>query len=181
MIVEYKSEEGDEILKISRYGFGWAEIHLGSRGQFMAISDYGNYGYVWSSVGGDPSQPYLERFCRFLIGVESSPSYFAEKLNPTMVYDPESTLKLIKEHILSARKDGTWEREEAREEWELLKNFNSLESKYDFERWMEETRFGEPWELGSTQLEGQVVAFVNEIMIKFMVPLLKARYGIKES
>lgn len=180
-ITSYQSGDGDEILKISRHGFGWAEIYLGSRGQFMAISDYGNYGYVWSSVGGDPSQSYLEHFCRFLIGVESSPTYFAEKLDPRRVYDPKSTVSFIKEHILSMRKDGTWGENETNEELGLLKELDSLSSSSLFETWIRDTRIEAPAEFYATQLTGQVLAFVDEIMIKFMAPLLKEAYRDQKS
>lgn len=173
MLTVFKDDQGTRILKISRGGIGWAEIHIGQKGQFMALSDYGNYGYLWTHVGGDSQTPYLKRFCEFLVGVEESPHYFIGKLSTRKVYDSKSTVEGIKQAILERRFDRSFSKERARDEWALIDEYGLSDGDGQFENWLEETQLDEAWEYHSRMPEPDVVAFVERVMIEWMAPILK--------
>jgi hypothetical protein len=99
---------------------GWAIFVIGDDGYFSACSDYGNYAFLWRSVEGD--------FRRFLTGAKEDPGYFIRKFG-TEVYDGTLAVREIKDLILAWRREARGAsagvvavaREEARREWNLLK------------------------------------------------------------
>lgn len=173
-LFKYTNEEGDQILRIRRYGLGWADIYIGSNGQFSALSDYGNYGYIWGHVGGREEDPYLQRFAKFLCGVEDSPDYYMNKLCSKMVFDAESTVNSVQQTILELRREGSLDKRSARSEWDRL---DPVEDEFTWYEFMQETEIPDLWEASRQKFDGQIVAFVEEIMIKVMAPLLREYLG----
>ena len=65
-------------------GEGWAIVVLGSDGYFSAVSDWGNYAYIWTHPGCE--------FRRFLVGCDAH--YFWTKImhgRKARVFDEERT------------------------------------------------------------------------------------------
>lgn len=110
----------------SRKGEGWAIFVLGSDGYFSVVSDFGNYSYIWSSIGCDD-------FREFLLEIESG--YLLGKISRQTEWQGEEVLKSVKQYILEHRRDGSYTREEAREEWDLLQEVNDFYAEGDFQEW----------------------------------------------
>lgn len=80
----YRLESNDES--------GWAIIVLGSDGYFSAVSDHGNYAYIWSAPGME--------FRRFLIRIRAD--YFHSKIThmrESDVWDAEEVEKNIRKRL----------------------------------------------------------------------------------
>ncbi|MHB1418700.1 MAG: hypothetical protein ACYCX4_03810, partial [Bacillota bacterium] len=93
---------------------GWGIFLLDSTGMFAAVTDYGNYAFRWAYHGE-------KDFRKFVIGLKNDPGYLLGKVLPNgKVYDGEETIKNIKETIIDVRRDGSWSKEQARKEWDLL-------------------------------------------------------------
>jgi len=145
---------------------GWAIIHIDANGFFATVSDYGNYAYLWTSFGPND-------FRKFLAQLDQG--YVVGKLTGgKTIYDGEATLKAIKEHIIGARKEGTYSRGEARHEWgKMVYNREMLSDVREFEEWCDETKIEEPWEFHCSEPEPQAVAFYQKVWPRF-VELIKA-------
>lgn len=79
------------VLKTNKQS-GWAIIVIGSDGYFSAVSDHGNFSYIWG-------QPGME-FRRFLTEVD--PYYFRSKIThcrESEVWDSEATEKNIRKRL----------------------------------------------------------------------------------
>lgn len=115
---------------------GYAYVFLGvdvgvhyNHGQIAIISDFGNYSYAWGGI------PKGTDFRQFLLDCDTS--YLTRKFSSEREYDPKATLKTVKENILQRRR---WEKTEsgktrAREEWELLRDYNNLDTEHDIREW----------------------------------------------
>lgn len=144
---------------------GWAIFVIGSDGYFSAVSDYGNYAYIWRCTGRDD-------FREFLLSAERDWDYFARKLAPERVYDEESTANSIRKAILEQRADKHLTKEVAREEWELFSR-SSFESEFDFHEWLLNTELEDAGWLACYETNGDAVQFVRNCMVR-LIPLLKA-------
>lgn len=151
---------------------GWAIVLMDASGMFAAVSDYGNYAYKWSSFGHDD-------FRRFVIGLEAD--YTRRKLSPGQSYDAELTLRAVKGEIMRLRLRGGREgvpdpesmdgrtlgrplnRDEAREEWERLKNHSDLWTREDYAVWAQDTRL-DYFELSRTKPDVRAVSFCERIL-----------------
>lgn len=91
----------------------WAVVLMDSSGIFSAVSSWGAFGYYWPRHGH-------QDFREFFLGkdVVTSPSYFAGKFRPELVYDEDRTFQRIRERILRSRREGDLSKEKAREEWD---------------------------------------------------------------
>jgi len=139
----------------------WAKLFLDSDGAFAVISDHGNYAYHWSSWGD-------RDFREFLLDMDDS--YLMGKLKPPTFkpeLDEESSVKSVHEMILRRRREGDWDADKAREEWDRVKGLDCNNP----DEWIREARFDEPWDfLIYTRAPGQLRAFVDRVW-----PLLQAK------
>ncbi|MEV2908670.1 hypothetical protein ABNF65_08405 [Paenibacillus larvae] len=95
-------------------GEGWGTFLLDEKGMFAAVTDYGNCAYQWTQSG-------CIDFRHFFAKERTNWGYFLPKLFYKLKeYDGDETLKRVKEDIISCRRDGTFTREKARQEWDLL-------------------------------------------------------------
>jgi hypothetical protein len=146
-------------------GEGWARIWITDDGCFTCLSDYGDYGYWWSSPGCE----FREFLCRI------DDSYLMGKLGRDDQYDGEATWDAIKSEIITLRRDGSLSPEEAREEWDLLVEHHSdlRDFTEDFARWHDKTSLNDAYELRRTCFPGQLRGFVEHVWPRF-VALLRA-------
>lgn len=138
---------------------GYAVVFIDSAGVFSAVSDYGSYGHVWSHHG-----------CRdireFIMDLYKDPDYAAKKLNDCRpaVYDGEATEKHIRRMILEYRREMSWTKNQAREEWELLDGCNNVFYRSDFDDWYQHTRFDCANEFAVHRMNSQVMAFCTKVL-----------------
>lgn len=143
-------------VRVPRPDLGWARIWITDDGCFSTVSDYGNYGYWWGAPGCE--------FRKFLCGVDSH--YLTTKLaSGEKEYDDRGTLAAVKQFILGKRRARTWSAVKAREEWELLGKYSSLDSEHDLSQWATETKLPIYEEFGLVRYETprQLAAFVERI------------------
>jgi len=137
----------------SRKGEGWAVVFLDARGIITTVSDYGDYGYWFGSIGGDGD---LRGFlCRCDDG------YLMRKLAPKEVYDGAATEAGIRKHILEYRREGNYEKDFARREWDLIAE---TDIEHDFRVWYEETEIGDAAEFCREKPDPRAVAFCEYVM-----------------
>lgn len=154
-------------------GEGWAWIVVSSSGYFSAVSDFGNYAFFWTHHG-------CKDFRQFLYNAHKSWDYFCSKLsygpgNKNKEYDGTGTYERIKEHILEYRKMGGhpdrkrflrgWDRETAREEWDLLhEDCEKVETEGDWDHWMRRTNIQDAWEFRHERWPGGLERFCKETL-----------------
>jgi hypothetical protein len=139
----------------------WAEIVITSTGMFAAVSDWGDYAYVWRHTG---CKDVREFFAGKVDG-----DYFARKLaHGARVYNPETTLCNVKEMLNTLVKDGDLTPEKMEEELEVLEDCGDLDSEHSFSTWLNSTLLEcDPYELSSTacyEIDNSVVNFCERIM-----------------
>jgi hypothetical protein len=148
-------------LKSEKYG-GWAIIVLDtSIGYFSAVSDFGNYAYIWSSPGCE--------FRKFLTELEAD--YLCGKLlmgrSDAKVFDGEATKELITQH-LKENKDWPFYVEEKK-----LLNSTRFSDQGDFEAWCAETRLDTPHEYAAQRHNPQGMGFCMRVWPRFVALLKK--------
>lgn len=108
-------------------GEGYAYIFLTNTGVFSAVSDFDNYGYIWSNTGFVDVREFF---------LKSDPAYFLEKLAPAQEFDDVQTLenaRLLFERLVA---DGTWDADDARRAFDTITDeFNSFDSAADVASW----------------------------------------------
>ena len=111
----------------SHKGEGYAYIFLTDTGVFSTVSDFGNYGYIWSHTGFDDVREFF---------LKSNPGYFLEKLAPEQEFDDVQTLenaRLLFERLVA---DGTWDADDARTAFDTITDeFNSFNDAADVSAW----------------------------------------------
>lgn len=156
---------------------GWAIFVLGSDGYFSAVSDYGNYAFLWTHHG-------CKDFREFLLRADRDWDYFANKLSDgNRVYDGENTIKRIRERISEKFNSGEITEAGVKTQLWLIEHEYSVEDfEDDFRRWCEDRMncIEEPWEMRCEDFDVQLKAFVKKAMVR-LIPLLKkdleAEYG----
>jgi hypothetical protein len=89
--------------------------------------------------------------------------YLIRKIAKKDVYDGKTTLEEIKRYILSLFKDGSWNREKARKEWDLLNEYE-FDYKEQFYDWVEETEINDGWEFEYQKYPIRAVAFAERTL-----------------
>jgi hypothetical protein len=143
----------------SALGEGWAEVALCSSGMFASVSDYGNYAYAWRSTGE-------KDFRAWIANLAEDPAYVMGKLNGgrKQVFNGAATCIKIKRHIIEQRRRGSYTKDEARDEWDLLGEHEDLYSEYNFSRWYDDTKIGDAAEFAVYEYPGDLRAFCEKVM-----------------
>ncbi|MDF2563750.1 MAG: hypothetical protein K0Q53_145 [Massilibacillus sp.] len=135
---------------------GWGIFIIDEKGYFSAVTDYGNYAFMWSSFGSDD-------FREFVIEISNNPGYVLGKV-AKKEYDGEQTCKDIKELIIELRRDGSFAKEEARREWDLLKDNEWLETDVNFTRFYDETEIDDVCEFYRKSYGLDEMEFAKELL-----------------
>ena len=137
---------------------GWALIILREDGFFAAVSDYGNYAYLWRSRGSADIR-------EFFLNAASEWNYFARKLKPDTRVNAWESFKNVRREILKNRRGLGWDRDQARNVWEGLDEYEECGDWEGFLRDSEVSSFfDEPWELAHMELCGDVVNFCKKVL-----------------
>jgi hypothetical protein len=115
--------------------FGWLVVTFcEERGSVQIQSDWGNVAFVWFQKNtGIEGEHALKRFFAYT-GVHyllDKFSYDQKKLKT--VIDADKTMAALKEHVLEYRRDGSMDKEEAREIWDELELYDDELRAYDGE------------------------------------------------
>jgi len=124
--------------------YGWATITIDENGGlFNAQSDYDNYSYSWPSHG-------RKSFKHFILELVSDKPYFLGKVADDKHYYEEKTEKAWKEEVIRARKEGELDKEQARELWDEIIEFDYYLSSESLQHQCYESSivrkyYDEPW------------------------------------
>jgi hypothetical protein len=138
-------------------GEGWVIAFLDSIGAFSCLSDWGDYGYRWPQAGWGPGD-----FRQFF--VQCHDDYVLHKIARRDTYHSDRTLRNVKDHILSHRRDLCWSRQWARDEWNLLTRHSNLYSREDFAFWYQDTKIADVGELSVYDVSDQARGFIEHAM-----------------
>lgn len=148
-------------MKIWNYNFppigfeGWAKIILREDGFFAAVSDYGNYAYLWTHHGEDD-------FRKFFLKVNSD--YIMSKLNPKKEINIVKSFENIKQYILRNRRERSYNAYKARSVWNEVFEYEYDDDWDGFCRHSE--HINEPWEFTIHEYPSDVRAFAENIVCK---------------
>jgi len=139
---------------------GWGVFLIDSTGMFAAVTDYGNAAYMWDHHGKDDIREF---FAKGLSG-----GFLLQKLFYDLKeYDRDETLKRVKENILQCRHERYFDRDKAREEWDLLNEHDDLYYEIDFNRWYEDTSLPDAGDHFTKGYPSPAKAFVNKLFPRF--------------
>lgn len=148
-------------LRNDKPGEGWGVFLLDSNGMLAIASDFGNYVYHWPSQGWGKGG-----FREFLLELDTC--YLSGKLaGGAREYQADRTLSNIREEICRLRREGYLEKDQARCEWDLPREFNNLRRSEDFGNWLEETRLEEAWEWAVYDVPTQLMLFCQRVWPRF--------------
>jgi len=137
---------------------GWGVLILDSTGYFSAVSDYGNYAYLWNAHGTDD-------FRKFAIRLERDWDYAATKLggyDKNHRLDVEATAKQIKRAVLEGRRSRRFSAEEARQEWDEARDLDV--GNITPEQWYERTALGDATEYWCYRRDSDLEAFCKKLL-----------------
>jgi hypothetical protein len=153
------------LANVGNFHCGWAIILLDDTGTFTTVSDYGNYGYRWTSFG--------DNFREFLSHIDNG--YLMSKITHgwDKKIDLEATARGVKDYILEQRRSGDLSKEDARTEWDLVEENLCDDDQCGFQNWCVNTEIGDSWEFAVNAVDRQAEAFIEHVWPRF-VELLKA-------
>jgi len=138
--------------------WGWARMWVTPDWCLAIMSDWGNYAYWW------PPDPY--DFREFLLRCDSG--YLARKLSAgKQELDTEATERWIKEQICRLRRERRWNRQLARDEWELARC--DFESESDRQWWYQHTKLDDAWEAFQYRTPMQLQMFLRHCWPLLMI------------
>jgi hypothetical protein len=147
-------------------GEGWAHIAINTEtGFFAAVSDWGNFSYLWTHPGME--------FRKFL--TELQPDYLHSKLMmgrpDRAVFSGSKTVENIRQAIEDKNKEeGRWAF--YHEEMDTLKALGPDPEKYALDVWESETHLTDVWEYVVYLPEPQCRSFCEKVWPRFKKLLL---------
>jgi len=130
--MDYKIQKSTAMVyKIRLPNGGWADITIEEwekGGSFKCVSDYGNYSYIWTSIGEQTLRGFLCQLDFYYFMMK------AHKSKSGMQFSLEKTIELIKRDIIQQRRGDDLNSTDARtcwEEAEQLDTGNSIDLFYN--------------------------------------------------
>lgn len=127
---------------------------------FTAVTDYGNCAYKWTHHGCSDFREFIAK----LETGRQNDCYIKKLFGCKDIFDSERTIKDIKKHILENYRDGTYSKTEAREEWELIKEYEDGMTNVGFGMWYERTNISDAYEFAVYDYSTNVKAFGSELL-----------------
>lgn len=146
-------------------GEGWGRVILTSNGLFAAYTDYSNCCYQWTHFGDID----FRQFIVDLIDKKEKDYIIKKMFSGCKVYDPETTLKILKDEIARLFANESINQKEMENELNLI----SEEMEYDefslsirdFEDWAEQTIvFSDPSEMICYKYPASIVCFRDKFL-----------------
>lgn len=152
-------------LKSEGVGEGWALVMMREDGFFATISDYGNYAYLWSSIGTDD-------FRKFILSLDGA--YLARKLKPESHVDADESFKNVAEDLKSRVKDGSLSKDQAKKARQVLARHSSDGDWEGFLRDQDAHQyFEEPWGFAISTLDSDVLSYAEKVLPRLKVVIQK--------
>lgn len=148
-----------------RHGGSYVRVTMEeATGQVSVYSDYGDWSYRWTAIG-DTTLP------EFVAGLDSQ--YAGGKFlgAALRVFSVESTVELIRRHILELRRDATYTKDFAATEWEQVGYLESGD--YDFRMWCENTKIADAYEFSSEEVDAAWLTFWRKLWEPYVIPALR--------
>jgi hypothetical protein len=129
----------------------WSIVFVDSTGAVAVLSDYGNWCYRWLTA-----HTGFRDFREFLVQVDWD--YTARKLGSgrredLSVYDGDATFVAIRAYIVTARREGTLDAEEAQKEWRLADDSGLESNLVGFHEWYQQTSLPSPYEFAVYRMD----------------------------
>lgn len=134
-----------------------------SSGRVFIASSYGCWSFCWTHIG--------ERSLReFLADLDME--YMGKKMlgSHSHVFSLEGTVQCIKEWILRYRKDRSFTKQEAREEWDIMLKFKC--GWIDFGEWYNETNIDDAYECSQNEMAPEWRHFWERLWVPLIQPIL---------
>lgn len=141
----------------------WARLLWEDNGRVIIISDFGHWSYWWGHRGTSSVAKFLAGLDSFYMGNKMLGSDFRK-------HSDSETIKSIRQFIRDERKNGGMEKHKAREEWNLVQDYEDGE--YDYRGWIEQTSICEPWDLGRTECSIDWKSFWDRLWVPLIQPEL---------
>ncbi|KVO11762.1 hypothetical protein [Burkholderia ubonensis] len=128
-------------------------------GEILINSDYGNYAYAWGSMGCPLKQ--------FLIEIDRG--YLLNKLAGLSLYefDFDASVERVKREILQQRRDGSLDRDEAREAWNDIPSDNQGKDLFINELFRIDCLGEEPWHFAKERERPELGGFYKHVWTPF--------------
>lgn len=122
---------------------GWGIFILDSTGMFSCVTDYGNYAFNWTHHGMNDFREFFARDKGF--------DYHVNKLyrigaQGELEFQPEETIKNVKQSILESRWEDHMSEETARQEWDLLDDIDWDNGLLSQQEWYDRTDLTDAYE-----------------------------------
>jgi len=136
-------------------------------GHVIIASSYGHWQYYWTSIGNRTLAQFLAKLDMHYMG--------GKMLGIGIdVNCDRSTIQCIREHIIEYRRDCTYTKEFAREEWQTVDSWESG-MLMDFREWCETTKIDDAYELRRKIINPSWEQFWNKLWVPLVVPVLKTQ------
>lgn len=142
------------------------------KGWVVILSSYGCWSYAWWSIGEQSLQEFLADLDSYYMGKKM----LGADLD---VLDPKETAQGIRQHILESRRDGDMNKDEASEEWDMVKQFE--DGDMDFREWGSCTSICDQWEFARHEICSSWRYFWERLWVPHIVPILKQEALTQES
>ncbi|MCM3396462.1 hypothetical protein M3638_01260 [Oceanobacillus profundus] len=143
---------------------GWGIFLLDSTGMFSCVTDYGNYAFNWVNHGMDDFREFFARDTGF--------DYHVNKLyrigcEAQLEFQPDETVKLVKQSILESRWEDHMSKETARSEWDLLDEIDWTNGLLSQNEWYERTDLCDAYEFFVYDYPPRVKALRDKLFPRF--------------
>jgi len=134
-------------------------------GRVIITSTFGDWSHRWTHVGD-------RTLASFMVGVDRD--YCGGKMLGGRYYMPcsDATVLAARDLTLSHRRDGSFTREQARTEWELIDDLEIGETSLD--GFVSDSSHSDAWEIVSTRPDHGWVNFWEQLWLPHVVPALVA-------
>jgi hypothetical protein len=148
-------------------GFGWGDFVITEEGIVAAYTDYENAVFCWGYHGEKGIREFLVGAINdcgndYLLGKFFSERYYE--------FDADTTLQRILNYILTERKEGYFDKQRTRKEYDLAREYLDGGGQYDFNDWCRETGIEDGYEYCVKRYCAGVRMFGKELL-----PLLREK------
>lgn len=141
---------------------GWGIFLLDSTGMFSCVTDYGNYAYKWTHHGMDDFREFF---------ISDSFDYYVNKLyrcnGGRLEFQPDETVKNIKQSILRSRYDDYMSGDTARNEWDLLDSVDWDMGEIACHEWLQQSDLCDAHELFIYDYPADAKALRDRLLPRF--------------
>lgn len=142
----------------------WCRVQWQENGRVVILSDYGDWSYWWGHRGSASTATFLAQLdcdymCHKLLGSHSQE------------IDTQRTYRAMQDAVLQARRDGLLTKDEAREEWDRVQDFEGGDR--SFEMWVQDSALDDAYEYKCHKLSSDWQNFWDRLWVPHVKPALQ--------